>query len=137
MKNVLHSLEIDKLMDGYALPMDVEDVVSLGRKVERAVLAKVSQQEPIYMWRLEDDGWMECTKEWFDADISSGYEKRIVYAAPPQAAGIPEYYQEEWKRNVMLMWACVRKYDSNIPSDVLDFMREFLLSAAPKQESKL
>lgn len=45
--------------------------------------AKIKEaQEPIYMWRLEDDGWMECTKEWFDAAISSGYEKRIVYAKP-------------------------------------------------------
>ncbi len=58
----------------------------------KAVLSKVSQQEPIYMWRLEDDGWMECTKEWFDSEISSGYEKRIVYAhpSPPQSSLKPE-----------------------------------------------
>lgn len=37
-------------------------------------------------------------------------------------------YREEWKRNVMLMWSCVRKHDSSIPSDVLDYMREQLLN---------
>jgi len=41
---------------------------------------------------------------------------------------LPENYREEWKRNVMLMWSCVRKHDSNIPSDVLDYMRDELLS---------
>ena len=40
------------------------------------------------------------------------------------AVSVPDYFREEWKRNVMLMWSCVRKYDSSIPSDVLDFMRE-------------
>jgi len=65
-----------------------------------------------------------------------GDPKNILSAAPEHPAAIPEYYQEEWKRNVMLMWSCVRKHDSSIPSDVLDFMREFLLSAAPKPEGK-
>lgn len=40
---------------------------------------------------------------------------------------LPAGYREEWKRNVMLMWSCVRKHDSSIPSDVLDYMREQLL----------
>lgn len=58
------------------------------RDALRAELQKARDQEPIYMWRLEDDGWMECTKEWFDSDISSGYEKRIVYAHPVPAMPI-------------------------------------------------
>lgn len=41
---------------------------------------------------------------------------------------LPAGYREEWKRNVMLMWSCVRKHDSSIPSDVLDYMREQLLN---------
>lgn len=63
--------------------------------VPQAAAMPIPKQEPIYMWRLEHDGWMECTKEWFDADISSGYEKRIVYAhpLPAQAAAIPDGFQ--------------------------------------------
>ena len=64
------------------------------------------------------------------------FELKKKLEAEPQAVAIPKGYQEEWKRNVMLMWSCVRKHDSSIPSDVLDFMREFLLSAAPKPEGK-
>jgi hypothetical protein len=45
----------------------------------------------------------------------------------PPSCTLPEYYREEWKRNVMLMWVCVRKHDCNIPSDVLDYMRDELL----------
>lgn len=41
---------------------------------------------------------------------------------------LPDGYREEWKRNVMLMWSCVRKHDSSIPSDVLDYIREQLLN---------
>lgn len=47
---------------------------------------------------------------------------------------VPSYWREDWKRNVMLMWQCVRKHDSSIPSDVLDYMRESMLamlSASP------
>lgn len=69
-----------------------------------------------------------------DIDFANEIERAVL--AKVQAAAIPEYYQEEWKRNVMLMWSCVRKHDSSIPSDVLDFMREFLLSAAQKPEGK-
>ncbi len=99
--------------------------MAYARAIERAVLARVSQQEPIYMWRLEDDGWMECTKEWFDADISSGYEKRIVYAhpAPPQAAAIPEY--------VTVSQVPHSQYAQGW-NDCIDYM----LSAAPKPEIK-
>lgn len=72
------------------------DFVSFARDIERAVLDKLGNQDPIYMWRLEDDGWMECTKEWFYAAISEGYEKRIVYAHPAPQQAIPEW-QPIWK----------------------------------------
>lgn len=65
-----------------------EFVDSSGFSIE----VKSPNQEPIYMWRLEDDGWIECTKEWFYSEISSGYEKRILYEqpAPQQAAAMQE-----------------------------------------------
>ena len=66
------------------------DPMAFARDIERAVLAKAREQDPIYMWRLEDDGWMDCTKEWFESDIASGYEKRIVYAHPLPAQEIPD-----------------------------------------------
>jgi hypothetical protein len=74
----------------------------------------------------------------FDSYVASAVSvfEAMLSAAPKQPSAIPEYYQEEWKRNVMLMWSCVRKHDSSIPSDVLDFMREFLLAAAPKPEGE-
>lgn len=67
-------------------------ICDFAEAVERAVLAKAGEQEPIYMWRLEDDGWMECTKEFFYAAISAGYEKRIVYAQQLPAQSTLEGY---------------------------------------------
>ena len=115
MKNVLHSLEIDKLMDGYALPIDVEDAVSFGGKVEREVLAKVSKQEPVdnpNEWIIEnlsyhiherDDMTMDdCLKylatEWKETHGRTTRQmvmqilSLLAQAAPPQAAAIPEGY---------------------------------------------
>lgn len=57
--------------------------------------SEVNSQAPIYMWRLDDDGWMECTKEWFESHMVSGYETRIVYAHPVQqspAVAVPLPY---------------------------------------------
>lgn len=71
--------------------------IDTNRWKNRAELAEAriklaDSQEPIYMLRLEDDEWKECTKEWFYADISSGLEKRIVYARPmPEQQSTLEY----------------------------------------------
>jgi len=87
------------------------------------------------------------SQSWFESHILAGelpnsvnesvqiiYEHWLATKNLDPVPAMPEYYQQEWRRNIMLMWSCVRKHDSSIPSDVLDFMREFLLSAAPKPE---
>jgi len=105
-------------------------IVRFARAIERAVLAKempAHNQEPVG-W----DAQCSCGHRWV-MDLPT---ENCPKCNPPQSAAIPKYYQEEWRRNVMIMWSCVRKHDSSIPSDVLDFMREFLLSAAPKPEGK-
>ena len=61
----------------------------------------------------------------------------IVDKQQSTAVAVPDYWQEEWKKNVMLMWVCVRKHDSSVPSDVLDFMRENLLSAAKQSTQRV
>lgn len=43
---------------------------------------------------------------------------------------IPNGWKEEWTKHVMSMWSCVRKHDSTIPDDQLDFMRNILLAAS-------
>lgn len=99
------------------------------------------KQLPIYMWRLHgEEGWMECTKEWFDADISSGYEKRIVYAhpLPPQAAAIPESTGIDFD----FINDCLLCYKSQLYIDGAEGLRNKIdeqiaaISAAPKPESK-
>jgi len=120
-----------------------ESTISLCEMVERAVLAKASQQgqgEPIakVVSKYGDPEAFGEREIKLLSDIQNlpyGTELFTQYP-PPQAAALPECYKEEWKRNVMLMWSCVRKHDSSIPSDVLDFMREFLLAAAPKPDAE-
>jgi hypothetical protein len=51
----------------------------------------IPKQEPIYMWQMDgDEGWIVCTKEWFE-DIKHTNATRIVYTdpQPSQAAAIP------------------------------------------------
>ncbi len=89
----------------------------------------------------EADG-VVCNFTWYSCEASAkvfeGDMKCVkMYARPIPAQqspriteqdALPIGYREEWKRNVMLMWSCVRKHDSSIPSDVLDYMREQLLN---------
>lgn len=43
-------------------------------------------------------------------------------------------FPPDWEKNVQRMWRILREYDSNIPSDDLDLMRQILLDAkSPSQ----
>lgn len=83
--------------------------INTNRWKNRAELAEAQiklaqEQVPTYMWRLEDDGWMECTKEWFDAEISAGYEKRIVYPHPIPAQQTTVVSVPESGYEICSMW---------------------------------
>lgn len=79
------------------------------------------------------------TVESYKRELEEKFAHEIGATSPcmTEQDALPDGYREEWKRNVMLMWSCVRKHDSSIPSDVLDYMREQLLNKLnAKPESK-
>lgn len=48
----------------------------------KAAIDAANAQEPVYQWRIDgDEGWIDCTKEWFD-EIYYTHENRILYARP-------------------------------------------------------
>lgn len=81
----------DDAVLGNLVPADIVNALDDLTESLRDELAEIEKQDPIYMWQMEgDEGWIECTKEWFEGDISSGYEKRIVYASPVQQSPVSE-----------------------------------------------
>ncbi len=63
--------------------------------------------------------------------------KVMLDAAPKQspAVAVPDFWREEWKENVMALWVLGRKYNSSIPDDVLDFMRDSMLKMLERSKS--
>jgi len=61
-------------------------------------LAEMEKQEPLYFWRMDDsEGWIECSKAWFD-DTNFSNETRILYAKPKPSEtiqGLPKEFVDE------------------------------------------
>lgn len=145
---MLSDEEKRKLIEQYSFGRDI-NAFALVAEVERAVLAKESSKMLFngshgHAGYVIDDNVEAMQQSYGDPLPFIPWSKERDFfdsmqaneGAPPQAAAIPAGWIDDWEKNVLLMWVCVRKHDSRIPDDVLDFMREFLLSAAPKPEGK-
>lgn len=130
--NYINSDDVNSLVRRLDVAINGENAAeqaSLCDIVAQVEAMPAHKQEPIYMWRLHgEEGWMECTKEWFDADISSGYEKRIVYAhpSPPQAA-------PKLEPKPMIDFDYMKNKDSK-PEKINDGDLEFFVYPDPKPE---
>lgn len=93
-------------------------------------LQDIEQQEPVaYHWFSSKWQANECHSA-DDLPANAPNDKQPLYALPvsPEVLHIP--YADEWKKNVMRLWTCARKHDSDIPDAQLDFMRDYLLKAS-------
>lgn len=107
--------EIEALADGNGGMLFEENFIDkLNKLAKNLRLARMLPQQPADCPACKEHDQLGCPT------AQTG-----IYAQQP--AKLPP----EWEKHVSRMWQCVRKNDSDIPSDDLDLMRQILLTAVP------